>query len=294
MLLVCLVDRFYYSPGLAQTVGDRYAEHSHYTVASARWASPLLELLTFQRFHRRKPLERLTEVQRLSDQRAEARGVIRTLRASVSDVLRKAYSQSEDPIIKTRECNDKLMLTEVKHLTMAELEAGLEDVRRSPKDEGLLELIVRRPQIGEREILEEGELHLAHGLVGDNWSVRGSSRTADGSSHPDMQLNVMNARSIALIAQHKERWSLAGDQLFIDLDLSTDNLPPGTRLSLGSAVIEVTAQPHTGCRKFVERFGADALRFVNSPLGKQLNMRGINAKVVQPGVITVGCAVRKI
>lgn len=182
----------------------------------------------------------------------------------------------------------------MKHLTMEELEAGLDNIRNSPADEGVLELIVRRPQIGEREILEEGELHLTHGLVGDNWSIRGSSRTADGSSHPDMQLNIMNARAIALFAQQRDRWPLAGDQLFVDLDLSPDNLPSGTRLALGSAVIEVTNQPHTGCRKFVERFGLDALKFVSSPVGKALNLRGINAKVVQPGVIRVGCQVKKV
>ena len=182
----------------------------------------------------------------------------------------------------------------VKHLTMEELEVGLAKIRNSPKDEGILELIVRRPQIGEREILEKGELDLTHGLVGDNWSRRPSSRTLDGLPHPDMQLNVMNARAITLLAQQRDRWPLAGDQLFIDLDLSADNLPAGTRLGLGTAVIEVTNQPHTGCKKFLERFGFDALRFVSSPVGKELNLRGINAKVVQPGVIRVGCQVKKV
>lgn len=186
------------------------------------------------------------------------------------------------------------MVADENHLTMEALQAGLGAIRQSPKDEGVLELIVRRPDFGKREVLDEGELHLDHGLVGDNWSVRGSSRTADGSPHPDMQLNVMNVRAIALFAQQKDRWPLAGDQLFIDLDLSADNLPPGTRLALGSAVIEVTNQPHTGCKKFVERFGLDALKFIGSPLGKQLNVRGINARVVQPGVIRVGCSVQKV
>src|SRR5687768_12163616 len=186
------------------------------------------------------------------------------------------------------------MVAAVKHLTMEELEAGLDDIRRSPKDVGVLELIVRRPSTGEREVLEEGELHLAHGLVGDNWSERPSSVTLDGSPHPDMQLNVMNARAIALLAQHRDHWPLAGDQLFIDLDLSPGNLPPGTRLALGSAVIEVTPQPHTGCKKFVERFGLDAMKFVNSTSGKKFNLRGINARVVHPGTITAGCKVIKI
>jgi MOSC domain-containing protein YiiM len=153
---------------------------------------------------------------------------------------------------------------------------------------------VRRPQTEVREILAEGELDLEEGLVGDNWRNRGSSGTADGSAHPEMQLNIMNARAIALIAQSEERWQLAGDQLFVDLDLSEENLPPGTRLSIGTAVIEVTPVPHNGCKKFVSRFGLDAMLFVNSPLGKQLHLRGINARVVQPGVIRAGDLVKKL
>lgn len=185
-------------------------------------------------------------------------------------------------------------MKEVKHLTMEELEAGLDEIRQSPNDEGVLALIVRRPQINEREILTKGELDLVEGLVGDNWRARGSTSTSDGSAHPDMQLNIMNSRVIALLAQDKDRWPLAGDQLFIDMDLSTENLPPGTRLTLGSAMIEVTDQPHTGCKKFMARFGVDAMKFVNSAVGKQLHLRGINAKVVQPGVIQVGDVAKKI
>jgi hypothetical protein len=185
-------------------------------------------------------------------------------------------------------------MAEAKHLTMAELEAGLDAIRRSPKDEGVIRLIVRRPQVDAREVLEEGELDPVEGLVGDSWKVRGSSRTPDGSSHPDMQLNVMNARVIALLARDKDRWPLAGDQLFIDFDVSSENLPPGTRLALGSAVIEVTDQPHTGCKKFAARFGSDAVKFVNSPIGRQLQLRGVNAKVAQPGVIRVGDLVKKL
>src|SRR5215468_7133663 len=185
-------------------------------------------------------------------------------------------------------------MAEAKHLTMAELEAGLDAIRQSPKDEGVIALIVRRPKVDAREVLEEGELDLVEGLVGDTWKVRGSSRTPDGAAHPDMQLNIMNTRVIALLAREKDRWPLAGDQLFIDMDVSRENLPPGTRLALGSAVIEVTDQPHTGCKKFEARFGLDALKLVNSPVGRQLQLRGLNAKVARPGVIRVGDLVKKL
>jgi hypothetical protein len=185
-------------------------------------------------------------------------------------------------------------MSEVRHLTAAELEAGLDNIHQAPKDRGILELIVRRPAVNVREVLREGQLDLTEGLVGDTWRTRGSSRTPDGSSHPDMQLNIMNSRVTALVAEDEERWALAGDQLYIDMNLSADNLPPGTRLALGEAVIEVTAQPHTGCKKFLARFGLAALQFVNSPVGCQLHLRGINAKVVRPGAIRVGDVATKV
>ena len=174
------------------------------------------------------------------------------------------------------------------------MEAGLDQIRQSPKDSGVLELIVRRPQTGEREVLQEGELNSGTGLVGDNWVARRSSRTADGSPDPALQLTIMNSRVIALLAQTRERWELAGDQLFIDLDLGEQNVPPGTRFALGSAVFEVTLEPHTGCKKFSHRFGPDALKFVNSTLGKQMKLRGVNARIVQSGVIRVGDVARKL
>jgi len=185
-------------------------------------------------------------------------------------------------------------MADVKYLTMAELNAGLETIRNAPKEQGVLELIVRRPEVDAREVLAEGELDVVEGLVGDTWIKRGSSRTADGSPHPDMQLNVMNSRVTSLIAPDRSRWPLAGDQLYVDFDLSAINVPPGTQLALGSAVIEVTDQPHTGCKKFVARFGLDALKFISTSEGKQLQMRGVNAKVVQPGVIRAGDVVRKL
>ena len=187
-----------------------------------------------------------------------------------------------------------LELTLRKHLTMPELEAGLDEIRRAPKDEGVLELIVRRPTVNDREILETAELHLAEGLVGDSWPRRRSKTTPDGSPNPLMQLNIMNSRVTALVAQDKDRWQLAGDQLYLDLDLSEENVPAGTRLSLGLAVIEVTPPPHLGCQKFVARFGLDAMKFVNSPVGRQLHLRGVNARVIQGGMIRLGDVARKI
>lgn len=164
-------------------------------------------------------------------------------------------------------------------------------IRRSPADNGRVELIVRRPAVDEREVLDEAELDGELGLVGDTWDRRASRFTRDKSPDPERQLTLMNARAIALIAL--DRWGLAGDQLYVDLDIGAANLPPGTRLEIGSAVIEVTRPPHTGCGKFAERFGLDALRFVNSPVGKELRLRGIYAKVQQPGTVRTGDAARK-
>jgi hypothetical protein len=182
----------------------------------------------------------------------------------------------------------------MEHLTADVLEAGLDDIRRSPSDEGRVEQIVRRPGVDQREALLEAQLDVAAGLVGDTWRTRGSSQTADRSPHPDMQVTVMNARAAALVAGRADRWQLAGDQLYVDLDLSRENLPPGTRLGIGEAVIEVTAQPHTGCRKFAARFGQAAVRFVNSPAGRELQLRGINARVVVSGTVRLGDVVRKL
>jgi hypothetical protein len=181
----------------------------------------------------------------------------------------------------------------VKRLTTAELEAGLDNIMASPKDHGLLELIVKRPEVDARESVAEGHLDVAEGLVGDNWLRRGSRHMPNGAADPEMQLNIMNARVVKLVAHDAARRELAGDQLYVDMDLSGKNLPPGTRLSIGDAIIEVTEPPHTGCKKFAARFGVDAMVFVNTGLGKQLNFRGINAKVVQSGDIKVGDAVRK-
>lgn len=176
----------------------------------------------------------------------------------------------------------------VRHLTRSELEAGLDGIRNSPKDNGIVELIVTRPASGLRETPDRAHLDPGAGMIGDNWVIR------ETSPDPATQLTVMNARVIALIAPDPVRRPLAGDQLYVDLDLAGDNLPAGTRLEIGDAVIEVSAEPHTGCGKFVERFGVDAMKFVNSPLGRQLHLRGINARVIRAGVVRLGDRARKV
>ena len=180
------------------------------------------------------------------------------------------------------------------HRSTAELDAFLDDIRRSPADAGTVELIVARPAIGERAVLDVADLDLEVGLVGDTWKDRPSRKMPGKQPFPDSQLNVMNARAIAAICADPGRRPLAGDQLYLDLDLSEANLPAGTRLAIGSAVIEVTAEPHTGCQKFTERFGLDAMRWVNSPVGRSLRLRGMNARVVRSGTVRRGDTVSKV
>lgn len=172
------------------------------------------------------------------------------------------------------------------HITLAALESGLAGILNSPTNEGKLELIVRRPVKGTREVLGEGNLTLEEGLSGDCWIRH--------EPDPEMQINIMNSRAISLIAGEREMWQLAGDQLYIDMDLSEANLPPGTRLQIGAAILEITAIPHTGCGKFAKRFGVDAAKFVNSRRGRELRLRGLNARVLQPGMIRKGDIVRKV
>jgi tRNA (Thr-GGU) A37 N-methylase len=172
--------------------------------------------------------------------------------------------------------------------------AWLAEVRRSPADSGTVEMIVRRPRIEAREELDEGELDLVAGLLGDNWLERGSRSRPDGAAEPEAQLNIMNSRCALLVAGDRERVALAGDQLFVDLDLSPSNLPAGTRLALGSAVIEVTAKPHTGCAKFTRRFGLAAHRWINGTVGRAERLRGICAIVVEPGTVRRGDTIRKL
>lgn len=177
------------------------------------------------------------------------------------------------------------------HFTTAVLEAGLDHVRESPWDHGSVELVVCRPGVDEREVLTEAALDLRRGLIGDTWRARAGH---GGGPDPDKQLTIMNNRAALLVAGHPLRRELAGDQLFVDFDVSLANLPAGTRLAVGSAVVEVTAAPHLGCVKFAARFGGDALRLVNSRVGRELRLRGMNTRVVVAGTVRPGDTVRKL
>jgi hypothetical protein len=181
----------------------------------------------------------------------------------------------------------------VDHVGLARLERGLDEIRRSPSDRGLIELIVRRPAIGERELLAEATIDETVGIVGDCWHWKPSSKTTDGGPNPGAQVTLMNSRVASLVAGEPERRALAGDQLYVDMELSERNLPPGTRLRAGSALIEITAVPHRGCGKFTKRFGVDAAKFVNSKVGRELNLRGVNARVLERGTVRVGDLVEK-
>ncbi len=180
------------------------------------------------------------------------------------------------------------------HRSADELSDGLHHVRAAPRDSGRLELIVVRPEVDERESWDAATVDLRLGIVGDTWIERGSRRTPDGSANPDAQVTVMNARAAELVAGSQDRWELAGDQLYVDLDVSVTNLPTGTRLVIGDAELEVTDAPHTGCAKFSERFGVDALKATATPEGRELRLRGINTRVVHGGDISVGDRVRVV
>ena len=172
------------------------------------------------------------------------------------------------------------------------LKESLDDIRRAPADLGTVELVVRRPADEQREVLAQAWLDAESGVGGDFWPTRIPKGMT--SPDPEAQLTVANARALAAFAVDRSRWPMAGDQLFVDFDISESNLPPGSRLQVGDAVLEFSAKPHTGCKKFSGRFGLDALEFVSTPIGKELRLRGANCRVVVSGLVRVGDTVRKL
>lgn len=184
---------------------------------------------------------------------------------------------------------------EATNLTLDKLWASLEQLDPFPTDTGTIKMIVRRPESDAREEIKQGKLDITEGLVGDNWLTRGSSSTPDGSAHPEAQITLMNSSVINTITGNDQsRWELAGDQIFVDFDLSQDNLPAGSRIQIGDAILEISQKPHTGCGKFARRFGTYARKWVMSEKGKQLRLRGVNARVIQGGTININDRIQKL
>ena len=179
-------------------------------------------------------------------------------------------------------------MMDVTHLALDELNLGLERILESPQDAGLVEMLVVRPRSDDRMTPETVEVSAELGVHGDHWSI------GEYRDEPDIQIAIMNSRVLDLVSGDRRRWPLAGDNIIVDLDLSKDNLVPGQKLEAGSAILEITEIPHAGCKKFSERFGPDALRFVNLGQGKDLRLRGVYARVVQPGTIGLGDQVSKL
>ena len=183
---------------------------------------------------------------------------------------------------------------EARHRSTEELEAALRSIREAPATSGTIQLIVRRPAEDAREVLSEARINADEGIEGDTWNQRGTSLSADGGPHPNKQITIMNAGAAAAVIGPIERWPLAGDQIYADLDIGHEALPAGTQLAVGDAVLEVAVEPHTGCAKYAARFGSEALRFVNTGEGRELRLRGVNCRVVRPGTVRVGDSVSQI
>jgi hypothetical protein len=179
------------------------------------------------------------------------------------------------------------------HVSRDELDARLDELRALDAHEGTLELIVVRPSEGQRETPPTAELTLEDGLVGDRWRASAHLRE-DGTVSRENQLTLTSTRMLGLIAE-PERWPLAGDNLLVDMGLDMESLPIGSRLAIGDeVVVQISKIPHTGCAKYSARFGSDALKFINSPEGRALRLRGVNAHVVQPGTVSTGDAIRRL
>ena len=177
------------------------------------------------------------------------------------------------------------------HRITEDLNELVDGILDAPKDAGPIEMIVRRPGENEREVMQTAELTTDGGLVGDNWIERIDE---NGEPHFAAQLTLMNARVADAVAITRERWPLAGDQIYVDMDISHENLPAGSQIQLGEAIVEISDVPHTGCDKFAGRFGKEALRFANVGVGRDNRFRGVNAFVIEGGVFSVGDKITKI
>ena len=175
-----------------------------------------------------------------------------------------------------------------------ELLESLPYILSAPADEGQVRAIVIRPAAGQRRMLDRVDVSARGGLEGDHWAEGCWLSTEDGAPHPDVQVCIMSARCIEAIAGPEANWAAAGDNLFIDMDLSPENLPPGTRVAIGTVELILTAEPHNGCQSFIDRYGRDACVFVNTGPGKANRLRGIYGRVTRDGTIRRGDVMRKI
>ena len=171
-------------------------------------------------------------------------------------------------------------------LSYDELEAGWAQLSPSPSDDGSVDMIVRRPARDQREELSSAAFTAEAGLAGDDWLRR--------SGNPQAQITLMNSRLIQLLTGDKTRWAEAGDQLFVDLDISKANLPPGARLQIGEVVMEISPLPHEGCTKFARRFGGPARKWIMSDEGVLERRRGVYATVIEDGAIKQGDRIQKL
>ncbi len=167
-----------------------------------------------------------------------------------------------------------------RHLDYGLLQAAFLELPPAPATRGRVVQIVRRGEGGRREYLEHTRVTPHTGVPGDAWARR-------SAPDPDEQITAMQA-GVARLLANGQPLGLFGDNLFLDLDLSANNLPPGSVLRIGTAGFVITAKPHTGCRKFLTRFGRDALRFVSEAAHRSHNLRGVHLRVLEPGEVRLG------
>ncbi len=186
------------------------------------------------------------------------------------------------------------MMESIEHTTSDELNDKMDWLLDSPKDGGVVRGIVVRPATDEREELQEARLSPEGGVEGDRWASTAQRKLKDGRLNPDVQVTLTNARLIELLAKERSRWSLSGDQIYVDMDLSMENLQPGQRLAIGSTVLEISEVPHRGCSKYRSRFGQAGFDLVDSARGRELRFRGVYAQIVKEGTVGVGDQIHKV
>ena len=167
----------------------------------------------------------------------------------------------------------------------------------SPRDNGVVKLLVIRPETHVRTLPNAVVVSVEQGVVGDKWEAECTIKLENGKSNPDLQIAIINTKVIKEIAQSDfdmDRLALAGDNIYADLNLCEENMPVGQQIQIGNTLLEVTPFPHFGCKKFSERYSVEDLKVVNSTAGKPQHLRGIYVKVIKNGSISIGESIKKI